>query len=294
MKDKIYKLYSLSDETGIRYIGITKQKLSHRLSNHITSCKQAFKNKKNRHHRHCWIKSLLDKNKLPQINLLNTYSTAEEVKKAEIEYISKYSNLVNSTKGGDGIREYKFTEEQLEKLRFKVDQYDLNGNLLNRFNSLSEASLAITGTEKYNGKISAVTKGKHGRRTAFGFVWRLKDEPFNKYPTTPQINITEAQRKNLSERQLENNIMKGKTGILCKISRPVVITYNNIIIDVCESVKDSINVLPFSKSFINKMLKMKLEVKNYKIYYANKDIVQSLQKCKSQTLNTFVGQIYIE
>ena len=27
-----YKLYSLNDETGIRYIGITKQKLSSRLS----------------------------------------------------------------------------------------------------------------------------------------------------------------------------------------------------------------------------------------------------------------------
>jgi predicted GIY-YIG superfamily endonuclease len=61
MEDTKYKLYSLSDETGVRYIGITKQKLSTRLSGHISSCKQAFKNKKSRHYRHCWIKSLLDR-----------------------------------------------------------------------------------------------------------------------------------------------------------------------------------------------------------------------------------------
>lgn len=294
MEDNNYKLYSLNDETGIRYIGITKQKLSNRLSAHISSCKQAFKNKKSRHHRHCWIKSLLNKNQLPKIELLNTYDTSEEAKKAEIEYISKYTNLVNGTAGGDGIKKYKFSEEYLEKVRFKVDQYDLKGNLLNTFNSLSDASLKITGSEKNNSKISQVTRGKYGRRTAFGYVWRIHNEKFDKYPTIPQINITEVQKKALSKRQLENNVMKGKTGLLNKISKPVIITYNDIIIAICESVKESFTILSFSKTFINKMLKMNLKVNNYKIYYANKDIVQSLQKCKSLTLNTFVGQKYIE
>jgi hypothetical protein len=294
MEDNNYKLYSLNDETGIRYIGITKQKLFTRLSGHLASCKQAFKNKKSRNHRHCWIKSLLDKNKLPKIELLNTYCTSEEAKKAEIEYISKYTNLVNGTAGGDGIRKYKFSKEYLEKVRYKVDQYDLNGVLLNTFNSISEASLKITGSEKNNNKISQVTRGKYGRRTAFRYVWRIHGESFNRYPTTPQINITEAQKKALSKRQLENNVMKGKTGLQSKTSKPVIITYNNIISTICESVTESFTILPFSKSFINKMLKMNLEINNYKIYYANKDIVQSLQKCKSLTLNTFVGEKYIE
>jgi hypothetical protein len=40
------------------------------------------------------------------------------------------------------------------------------------------------------------------------------------------------------------------------------------------------------------MLKMNKEVAGYKLVYANKDIVQSLQKCKSSTLKAFVGQIY--
>lgn len=292
MEDNNYKLYSLNDETGVRYIGITKQKLSYRLSGHISSCKQAFKNKKFRNHRHCWIKSLLDKNLKPKIYLINEFKTIEELKKAEIETIKLYDNLVNSTAGGDGLKNYKFTKERLEEVRFKVDQYDLKGNLLNTFNSLSEASLIVTGTEKNNSKISQVTRGKYGRRTAFKYVWRIHGEAFDKYPTLPQINITEAQKKALSKRQLENNIMKGKRGLQCKNSKPIIITHNDIIINICESVAESFTILPFSKSFINKMLKTSIKVNNYKLYYANKDIVQSLQKCKSLTLSTFVGQIY--
>lgn len=293
MEDIKYKLYSLSDETGVRYIGITKQKLLYRLSGHISSCKQAFKNKKSRHYRHCWIKSLLDKGIKPTMALIAEFNSSEEAKQAEINTIKLYKNLVNGTAGGDGIRDYKFTEEYLETKRFKVDQYDLQGNLLATFKSLSEASLIVTGTEKYNGKISAVTKGKHGRRTAFGYVWRIHGEPFDKYPVTPQWNVTEARKKALSKRQLENNVMKNKTGLLNSTSRPVLILdQNNVILFITETVKEVHNITNLSKSCITNMLKMNKEVAGYKLVYANEDIVRSLQKCKSSTLKAFVGQIY--
>lgn len=293
MEDIKYKLYSLSDETGVRYIGITKQKLLYRLSGHLTSCRQAFKNKKSRHYRHCWIKSLLDRGMKPTISLIAEFNSSEEVKQAEIDTIKLYNNLVNGTAGGDGIREYKFSQEYLETKRFKVDQYDLQGNLLATFKSLSEASLIVTGTEKYNGKISGVTKGKHGRRTAFGYVWRIHNEPFDKYPVTPQINITEAQKKALSKRQLENNVMKNKKGLLNKSSRPVLIlNTESIILNIAESVREVHLITKLSRSCIAKMLKLNKEVASYKLAYANEDIVQSLQKCKSSTLTAFVGQIY--
>lgn len=293
MEDVKYKLYSLNDETGVRYIGITKQKLLCRLSGHIASCKQAFKNKKSRHHRHCWIKSLLDKDIKPTITLIAEFNSSEEAKQAEINTIKLYNNLVNGTAGGDGIRNYKFSEKYLETKRLKVDQYDLQGNLLATFKSLSEASLIVTGSEKHNGKISAVTKGKHGRRTAFGYVWRIHGEPFNKYPVTPQINITEAQKKALSKRQLENNVMKGKLGLQNVTSKPVlVLNTQNVILNITESVKEVSVITKLSKSCVAKMLKMNKEVAGYKLVYANEDIVQSLQKCKSSTLKAFVGQIY--
>jgi hypothetical protein len=295
MENKKYKLYSLNDETSVRYIGITNQKLSYRLSGHISSCKQAFKNKKSRHHRHCWIKSLLDKGIKPTIVLISEFNSAEEAMQAEINTIKLYSNLVNSTAGGDGIREYKFSNEYLEKVRFKVDQYDLQGNLLNTFKSLMEASLIVTKSTNSNSKISQATRGLYGRRTAFGYVWRLEGEPFNKYPITGQWNVTEARRKALSKRQLENNVMKDKKGLLNPTSKPVIICdINNIILHITETVKEVHFFTKLSKTCITKMLKLNKEIAGYKLVYANKDIVQSLQKCKSSTLHTFVGQQYIE
>jgi len=293
MEDIKYKLYSLSDETGVRYIGITKQKLLHRLSGHLTSCKQAFKNKKSRHHRHCWIKSLLNRDIKPIISLIAEFNSSEEAKQAEIDTIKLFNNLVNGTAGGDGIKEYKFTEEYLETKRFKVDQYDLQGNLLKTFKSLSEASLITTGTEKNNGKISGVAKGKYGRRTAFGHVWRIHGEPFDKYPVLPQINITEAQRKALSKRQLENNVMKHQLGLQNSTSRPVIIlNTENVILNIAESVREVSLIIKLSRSCVANMLKMNKEVAGYKLVYANEDIVRSLQKCKSSTLTAFVGQTY--
>ena len=293
MEDIKYKLYSLSDETGVRYIGITKQKLLHRLSGHLTSCKQAFKNKKSRHHRHCWIKSLLNRDIKPIISLIAEFNSSEEAKQAEIDTIKLFNNLVNGTAGGDGIKEYKFTEEYLETKRFKVDQYDLQGNLLKTFKSLSEASLITTGTEKNNGKISGVTKGKYGRRTAFGYVWRIHGEPFDRYPVLPQINITEAQRKALSKRQLENNVMKDQLGLQNSTSRPVIIlNTENVILNIAQSVREVSLIIKLSRSCVANMLKMNKEVAGYKLVYANEDIVRSLQKCKSSTLTAFVGQTY--
>lgn len=290
-----YKLYSLSDETGVRYIGITQQKLSTRLSAHISSCKQAFKNKKSRHHRHCWIKSLLDKNLKPIITLLSEFDTHAKACQAEINTIKLYENLVNSTIGGEGTKNYKHTEKYLETIRFKVDQYDLQGNLLNTFKSLSEASLIATGSEKYNGKISQVTKGKHGRRTAFGYVWRIHNEPFDKYPTTSQWYVTDAHKKSLSKRQLENNVMKGKVGLKNATSKPIIIlNTENIITNITESVREVSYITKLSKSCVNKMLKLNKEVAGYKLAYANEDIVQSLHKCKSSTLKAFVGQKILE
>jgi len=242
-------------------------------------------------------KTLLKTDTKYPFNVLITPNISEEtisiLKQAEINTIKLYKNLVNGTAGGDGVRDYKFTEEYLETKRFKVDQYDLQGNLLATFKSLSEASLVVTGTEKHNGKISAVTKGKHGRRTAFGYVWRIHNEPFNKYPVTPQINITEAQKKALSKRQLENNVMKGKLGLQNVTSKPVlVLNTQNVILNITESVKEVSLITKLSRSCVTNMLKMNREVAGYKLVHANEDIVQSLQKCKSSTLKAFVGQIY--
>jgi hypothetical protein len=87
--------------------------------------------------------------------------------------------------------------------------------------------------------------------------------------------------------------MKDKKGLLNVSSKPVIIcNTNNIILHITETVKEVHAFTKISKSCITKMLKMNNEYAGYKLAYANKDIVQSLQKCKSSTLTAFVGQIY--
>jgi hypothetical protein len=287
-----YKLYSLSDSSGIRYIGITKQCVRSRLSGHIASCRQAFKSKKSRHHRHCWIKSLLDKDIKPVITLLAEYKTVEEVKQAEILAIKSYPNLVNATAGGDGIREYKHTEETMAKRRYKVDQYDQQGNFITTYDSLSLASLAVSGDSRNNSKISLATKGK--RRIAYGYVWRIHTEPFNKYSVVNVYNWSPESRKILSNYRLTNNPMSGKSGLQVRQSRPVLImNSDNVILDVTESVKEVYGVIKLSRSCIEKMLKLNKEVNNYKLAYATQEIVDNIKKDKEQTLNQIKGTIYL-
>ena len=250
------------------------------------------------HHRHCWIYSLLKNNTKPVICLLGTYDNKQAIEQAEIlqiEHCKKLGvKLVNSTAGGDGLREYKFTKERLDQVRFKVDQYTKDGLLLNTYESLSAAAEIVTGDSKNNSKISSVTRGLYGRRSAFGYIWRVHGDIFDKYPITSQINITDAQRKATSKRQLESNVMKDKKGLLNSTSKPILIVKDNIILDITESVREVTIILKLSRSCVSNMLRMNKEVNSYRLFYANKDIVQSLQKCKSSTLKTFVGQKYLE
>lgn len=295
MEDKKYKLYSLNDETGVRYIGITTQKLSTRLSGHLVSYRQAFKHKKALHYRHCWIKSLIDKRQLPTIHLISYYDTVEELKQAEIKYIREYKaagiKLVNLTLGGDGTNGFKHNPEEIAKISIKVDQYTKTGVLIKTHASYSEAARSLN-KERSNGKLVQAAKGRYGRRTAFGYIWRIHGEPFDKHPVTSQWHVTEQHRKSLSKRQLENNVMKGRKGLLSSNGRPVIIVLNDIIVSITESVKEVPDITRLSLTCISNMLRKSKEVNSYKLFYANKDIVQSLQKCKSSTLQTFVGQKY--
>jgi len=58
-----------------------------------------------------------------------------------------------------------------EKLKIKVNQYDLDGNYIKTWNSLKEAS------EKLNIKYQGISKCcRNLRPTAYGFKWKYKEE----------------------------------------------------------------------------------------------------------------------
>jgi GIY-YIG catalytic domain len=110
---KTVYIYTLSDKLGtIRYVGKT-QYLKQRLYAHIKECKS-----NNKSHKISWIKSLLNNNERPQIEILDI------VPESEWEYWEKYwiaqlrawgFNLTNISLGGYG-GDYKRTEIIKQKI----------------------------------------------------------------------------------------------------------------------------------------------------------------------------------
>lgn len=179
---ELYYIYGLFDPTTnrLRYIGYTARTLEKRFNDHINQAKK--KGKKT--YKSCWIRSLLDTGLKPEIKLIETiYNGFEETLKREvywIKYFKKRFDLTNHTNGGDGIKGYKWSKKLHLQLSKKVCQYDLKGNLLKTFTSISNAARYLN-KEGQDGKISQVCKGKYGRNTFLGFVWRYEGDSFDKF-----------------------------------------------------------------------------------------------------------------
>jgi len=98
-------IYTLSDSTGIRYVGKTNN-IKRRLRNHINEANQKGKN----NHRINWIKSLRKKNEIPTIEILDVVPEDSWVF-WEIYWISQLKSwgfsLVNGTIGGEDPPSFK-------------------------------------------------------------------------------------------------------------------------------------------------------------------------------------------
>ncbi len=108
-------IYTLSDKNGhIRYIGKTNTPRK-RIYSHIQECKTS-----NKSHKINWIKSLLAKNEVPIIDILEEVSI-DDWKNSEIYWIEQFRqwgfNLTNLTNGGQGGNGYKHTLDSKQKMR---------------------------------------------------------------------------------------------------------------------------------------------------------------------------------
>lgn len=95
MSNNTHKIYGLRvvGTKEVRYIGYTKRKLETRLYYHLYDAKAGHT------YRKCnWIRK---NNYNIEIVLLLDNLTLEKALEKEVEYISKYYNLVNMTKGGE-------------------------------------------------------------------------------------------------------------------------------------------------------------------------------------------------
>jgi len=112
MKTKIYALRN--EDRWLRYVGKTIVSLKHRMYYHLWEAQS-----KEINHRCNWIRSMLRKNLLPTITLI------EEVEgdgcKEEIKWIKYFRDhgikLVNSTNGGDGLIGWRASEKTKAKHR---------------------------------------------------------------------------------------------------------------------------------------------------------------------------------
>lgn len=265
-----YKIYGLYDKDNLRYIGYTSKSLEERLRTHW----QTRTKKGQQCHRISWLKSLKDK---PVIKLIDKSDTLEEILQKEIFWIDFFrqqgKNLVNTCEGGIGSIGHKWSQEQLNERSLRIKQFDTQGNLIEVFSSISEAAERVTGNRKNNNKISCCCQGKYGRVTFKKFIWRYFEDSFDKYPTKPSWNVTEAQKLALSERQTTNNCMKGRIGKLHHNSVPVnKLDVNKNIIETFDSVTEAQKKT--GAVTIAKAIKTNGRRVGFYWEYANKDIVQ--------------------
>lgn len=135
----LVKIYSLNDPitNEVRYIGRTTKKLNERLSDHIsTSDSNHNSYKKN------WIKKLKKLGLTPEIFLIQEVNCSwEESHIIEIniikEHFEKGCKLVNLIDKGCGTYGIKITRSYMWK---PILQYDLDGNFIKEYDSMTLAS----------------------------------------------------------------------------------------------------------------------------------------------------------
>ena len=173
----IYKIYS--NNTSKIYIGQTTVSISSRWSQHI------YRSKYNQGKIPYLYKAMrkygIDSFKIMEIKKITNISLdklKDILNENEIYYIKKYNSLApngyNLTKGGNNSGEY---------LKISVSQYSLDGLLLNIFDSIKDAAIAIreeqkTKTLNTNG-ISKCCDGLYSQCAEY--IWRYINDSFDKY-----------------------------------------------------------------------------------------------------------------
>lgn len=152
-------------DNSIKYIGVTTKKLKERLTQHMYT--RFPKNLKE-----SWIITLKEKNLKPVIEEL-FLGTLDECKKEETRIIKNLLisgvDLLNSTLGGDGIvlkRTYKSIKKSSEAKYKPIVQLTLNGELIQKYNSIKEAC------NKLGVKRTAIGNClKKRSKSSHGYLW---------------------------------------------------------------------------------------------------------------------------
>lgn len=175
--ERLIYIYTLSDPITkeIRYVGKTIQKPTYRLYSHISQSKHNSK----KDYCHCWIKSLLNKDLKPTMDIIEeTFDIKRET--YWIKYYRNDSKLTNFTDGGDlgnlG-KSWKISEDKLESYKYKTNkpvlQYDLKGDFIKEWVSCNEFS------RFHNLKSGTVSYNIRNKQSYKHFILIYKGDDFN-------------------------------------------------------------------------------------------------------------------
>jgi hypothetical protein len=172
MKTDIAYIYVLLDprDNQVRYVGKTTQPLK-RLKSHISECKS----EKTKHRRAKWIRRIIKENLIPIIKFVKI-CPLQDFEKYEIEYIKLYQSdkLTNSDETGSGnSRRVKEVLDRQSKTSGRiVYQYDIDGNFINEYHSVREASRFL---KIYHSHISRCCNGYYKHTNGFIFSYEKSD-----------------------------------------------------------------------------------------------------------------------
>lgn len=166
-------IYVLKDPNNneIRYVGKTKNTLNKRLYEHCT-----IRNLKPKTHKNFWIKLLLSNNRRPIIELLEICNE-NNWKKREIFWINQFTNLTNTTLGGEGALGFSHKPETIKRI---IETKKKNGTL--------------SRSKECRERISESHKGK-------------------KMSDTTKLILLESTRKPISQFDLDNNFVRDWNGV---------------------------------------------------------------------------------
>jgi hypothetical protein len=183
-KCNIYKLLH-PDTLEIKYIGVTVNKLSQRLSHHMYTARSRRGTIVSK-----WIWSLIQEGKKPIIELIETCDYDDWENKEKF-YISKYKdNIYNQNEGGHGVvvdRSKTSIQRSADAHKIKVLQLSKEGEVLKCHNSIREASKA---TKILYTNIGNVLKGRTIH--AGGYHWVYESKYIEGYVIPPNIMDSES------------------------------------------------------------------------------------------------------
>ena len=125
------------------------------------------------------LKFDLDGNFIKKYESLVTASNEEGVSKGNLENVCIHRNGKLTLNGFIFMYEEDYIKNGFigyknPRLR-PVNQFDLNGNFIHKFDSIKQAAESIPNISK-NGEANITAVCKHRQKSAYGYIWRYADE----------------------------------------------------------------------------------------------------------------------